>query len=139
MKRKDTFRWLLLAAIIAAIVLLFVGCPLDEDDSVSISSRISMFMNDINGGNYGNLWRHMHPDSNAYETDRQAGVWEDRFPPEDRPITLGTLNISGSTATATITDANNNLYSGQDVIFTMKEDGKDVWKILSIGTPVNVD
>lgn len=139
MKRYSSRVIVLALAVTALLLLLLTGCPTDEDDSVSISRRVNMFMDDVNGDNYGNLWRHMHPDSSAYTARRSEDTWTGDFPKADRPFTLGTLNIADDLVTTTITDDNSAQYNGDSQIFNMKEDGKDVWKILSMGGAVVVE
>ncbi|TVR70363.1 MAG: hypothetical protein EA427_06100 [Spirochaetaceae bacterium] len=128
-----------MAALVGGAALVLTGCPDDKDDSVTMDQRINLFINDVNADNYGNLWTHMHPDSSAYTQRRDASTWTADFPRGDRPFSITTLNISGSTVSTTITSSGSGLYSGSSITFTMQLSGKDVWAIRSISGAITVN
>ena len=121
-------RKLVIIAVAALAVLLFTGCPV-EDETTSISERIGQFMGDVNSDNYGNLWTHFHPASATYTAGRDANTWTPGTFSSGTDYTLGTLNISGSTVTTTISGGT---FSSGALTFTMLEDGSDNWKIQSM-------
>jgi hypothetical protein len=127
MKTKSTARVILYVSIVILGSLLFIACPQDKDESVSISERINAFIADANNGNYSNMYTHIHPDAAKYDQSKTGDFWTNDFSGSD--YSLGTLNISGEIVTTTI---NGGEYSNDDIRFTMREDGKKVWKILKL-------
>jgi hypothetical protein len=129
MKKKSTARVILYVSIVILGSLLFSACPQpDKDESVSIEERIDAFIEDANNGNYSNMYTHIHPDAAKYDQSKTGDFWTDDF--SDNDHSLGTLNISGEVVTAKIDS--DPTYNSDDIRFTMKEDGKKVWKILKL-------
>lgn len=138
---KSTVRIIIWTVLLVAI-FGFVGCGGGSD--TTITDRINAFEADINSGNYGNLWTHMHPDSSAYTQRRDANTWTTDFP-VDGTYTIS-FTVSGSTASGTITSGS--VYPGDSITFQMKNDPEsgglfggdtDNWLILSISGAVTVN
>ncbi|MFP4152466.1 MAG: hypothetical protein ACLFSV_06440 [Alkalispirochaeta sp.] len=127
MKTKSRNSIIVIGAILTIAAFLFTGCPQPEDDdSVSIPERINAFIADANAGNYSSMYTHTHPTADKYNASKDGNFWSDDF--DDSDHQLGTLNISGTVVTASITSSVT--YSSDDSIrFTMLEDGSDVWMI----------
>ena len=83
-------------AVLALAVLAVTGCK-PEDDSVSVTERMQMFIEDANAGDYGSLKDHTHPAATNYNTADSA-YWSTRLAAY---IPLGSLSVNGSSATAT--------------------------------------
>ncbi len=128
MKKRITVHVLLYIAIVVFGSSLFFACPMPEVESVSISERIDMFISDANNGNYSNMYKHIHPDAAKYDQGKTANFWSSDF--QDSNHSLSTLNISGEIVTSTISSTTYG--TDTDIRFTMKEDGKDIWKILKL-------
>ncbi|MDA3949452.1 MAG: hypothetical protein PF508_09505 [Spirochaeta sp.] len=115
-------------ALIAIASFLFVGCPQpEEDDSVSIPERINALIAGGNNGSYDTLYTHVHPDASQYNQLKDGATWKPPFE-SGATVELGTLEISGTTVTSTISG---NIYNGELTTFTMKQLDKDVWYVLT--------
>lgn len=115
-------------AMIGIAAFLFVGCPQpEEDESVTIDERIGALIAAGNSGSYASLYTHVHPDASQYGQLKDGDAWKPPFA-SGTTIKLGTLNISGTTVTTTITG---NIYNGETTTFTMKQLDKDVWYVLT--------
>jgi hypothetical protein len=126
MKKRNMVRLFAYIVIAVAAIGLMTGCPQpEEDDSVSIDERIDAFIADANAGNYDTMYTNMHPTAAQYNQAKAASYWSQSF--QDSDHTLGTLNISGTIVTSTISSTTYG--SNKPIRFTMLEDGSDVWMI----------
>lgn len=103
---------------------------------VSRTERIQMFQNDINAGDWGSLYKHVHPDG-ARTTVRPTEYWvggggQGVFT-EPVAFSFGSISSGGSTRTVSVSSANadNTEWNGTWE-YTMKEDDPDVWYILRL-------
>lgn len=113
----------LCALFTVTMALTLTGCP-TPTETVSVKERMEMFVKDVNAGEYLSLKSHLHPDSNLYSQPNPL-YWETYF---DTELPLNSPIITGSTsATALEPSGVGTLYT-----FTLKEDDKDVFKILTI-------
>ncbi len=124
----------LLAAAVA--VLGLGGCALNK---TSIEDRIGEFIADANAGDYSNLYKHLHTDCTQRNALKTASNWEPTaFGSTETPVSLAGMSFGDTSATGTY---NGQTTSGQSITFTMKEEDKDDWFILSISVttfaPIN--
>ncbi|AFG37171.1 hypothetical protein [Spirochaeta africana] len=130
MKYKARFKVIAGAAVLAALLLVGVaGCNLFDDDSVSPRERVDAFMEDMNRSSRSNIRsKHIHPDASDYST-LSTSYFEDPFP-TDQTYTLSSVNVSGSTISATI-NSSDGAWSGEAIEFRTRNDG-DVAKIIRL-------
>ncbi|GAB4363670.1 MAG: hypothetical protein Kow009_00230 [Spirochaetales bacterium] len=122
-------RWIGIA-IALILVTTFFGCDLFGVKGVTIEERIDMFMEDVNAGNYGNLYKHIHPDAELYEQTKSPDYWnKPGVFPSGETYQLGVIIPVGDVVTTTISSTAS--YSDDTIIFQMKKDGED-YKILKI-------
>ena len=125
-------------AVLAALTLLtlFFGCDLFMAKGVTIEERIDMFMKDVNAGNYGKLYTHIHPDAELYEQTKSADYWNkpDVFPSGEK-YTLGLVVPVGNLVTTKINSMSR--YDNDTIIFEMAKDGDD-YKIKKITIKTSV-
>ena len=117
----------LLAMAVAALML--GGCAMDK---TSIEDRIGEFIADVNAGDYGNLYKHLHTDCADRNAAKAAAFWDPTtvFKAVNKPFSLSGMSF-GTTSTGTLNSA-----VGPDTItFVMKEEDPDDWFILSISVP----
>lgn len=129
MTLKADYRSLLILVVLAITIVVFVGCPVDEDDSVSIDERIDSFMSDVNAGRFGELQKHIHPDADQYQQSASADTWSPSPFSSGQTYTLGTKTRTDNTVTTTMTGG---VFNEETTTFGMKEDGSKVWKIRSL-------
>ena len=132
-KNLEKTCFITLFVLLAGVLILittFVSCDLSGGEGVSIEERIEMFMDDINAGNYSNLYKHIHPSADFYEQTHNAIYWNaPGVFPEDEKYTLDVIVPIGDVVTTIL---NSDIsYSDATIIFVMKKDGDD-YKILKI-------
>ncbi len=133
-KNLEKTCFILLFVFFAGVLIVsstFVSCDLSGGEGVSIEERIDMFMDDINKGNYSNLYKHIHPDADQYSETKKPDYWYGpggAFP-EGETYTLGGIVPDGDMVTTELNSKT--LYRKATIIFVMKKDGDD-YKILKI-------
>ena len=128
---------LLFLLFISPVLFLFTGCDNflqeedDEPEDVTIKERIQMLEDDLNDGDYNNVYKNFHPEMISYNSYKDGsaintGVLDESYASFSfsDPIVSNITTING---TFNSENGPNGTYSG-----TMKEDGTDNWKILSI-------
>lgn len=111
---------LLTLAVVILASLLVSACDLGE--KVSPEERMSMFVTDLNSGQWSNLKGHTHMLSLMHNLANEA-FWQTLFYPEARPLTAPT--VAGKTAVCLTSD-------GLIVTFTLDEETPKLYKIRSI-------
>ncbi len=117
-------RFVLPLVFIALAAFLATGCMLDE--KVSAEDCMQSFADDLNGGSF-DLGGYTHSDATEHALALTADFWEALFQGDGS----FTFTMSGNTATAT--------EASIDYVFTLEEDDKDKYAIISIsrgGTPI---
>jgi hypothetical protein len=118
----------ILFLIVTVSVLILSGCP-EEFETTSISQRVDQLESDLNNDRLS-AYQNLHPDASDRNTGARTEVyWENVFP--GGPYTLSVSSITEPTAVVAVSPAS----FGSTANFTMKEDGEDNWKILSIDYP----
>ncbi|MBP7494322.1 MAG: hypothetical protein KA771_02420 [Spirochaetales bacterium] len=108
---------------VVALLSIFFGCDLAGSKGASIEEQIDSFIEDINAGQYDNLYTHFHPTETAkYDEIKPADYWTTIFPAGD--YSLSNKSIVGSTCTGRITGGDS-LYSNTPITFYMAKDGDD--------------
>ena len=127
---KKLLRRFGILAVVAAAVVLLVGCPTDSDDNVSVSDRIGRLESDLNN-NYSQVYLNWHPDSTTRQAAANPQTLEATFPFSDSgSYAVSNIVVDGSNATATL--RSNVLYgSGTALVFTMQQSGDD-WFIATL-------
>lgn len=105
------------ALLIALAAFLAVGCKVD--DSVSASDCMNDFAKDLNAGDF-DLGKYTHSEAAHHNEAQVATFWENEF---DGDGTF-TFEMNGNNATAH--------EHGVDYVFTLEEDGKDIYAIRTI-------
>ncbi len=130
---------IILFTLLLAILTIFSSCEdllstaSDEVTDATISERIDLFEDDLNSGNYDNVYLNFHPDMISYESYKDGstinvGILDDDY----YPFTFGTPSPDSGSGNVDVTGTfSNSVYSGT-YSATMKEDGSDNWKILSL-------
>lgn len=125
-KYKKTYQLLLGLVILLGLGLL-IGCPVD-DDSVSVSERISRFESAINAGG-ANAGNHIHPAAPGADQADTAAYWQSYFPTDRGEVySIGSPSSLGSDVYETTINGGT-FVSNDRLRFTMREDGSDNWKI----------
>ena len=130
-------RWLC----IFIILILVNSCSMDDDEKMSMGSRVKQFQNDYNGRST-NIARNIHW---TVGSGGNLGYWDGRFAGPGNPpttITITIITTGSNTVTATIyAPSPSPLAVGTNtIIFTMLEDpmvGSGNWKILAISGAVS--
>lgn len=119
---KRSIPWSLFL-MVAITSLVFVGCPTEEEDTVSIEDRINEFEDDLNN-DYDGLYKNWHPDSNTYETAKDSSTLNEQFPPDESgSYRIDDVDVDDSSVTATLSSSIT--YTNRDISFTMKKDDGD--------------
>jgi hypothetical protein len=132
MKKNAMVKAIAAAAILLGVLVL-AGCPLDEEETVSVAQRVNLFVADLNG-NYANVYLNWHPDTTTRQAAANPSTLETRFPSSDSgsyEVTDIVADEAAGTATALITS---NVALGEQngsASFTMRKDG-DNWLIRSL-------
>ena len=119
----------------AVVVLALSGCALGK---TSIRDRISMFIDDVNAGAYGSLYKHLHSDCAQRNAAKTATFWDATpFGSTHTPVSLSGMSYL-STSTGTFGDHDP---LSAPITLVMKEEEADDWFILSIsiGAPISFD
>ena len=122
------------------IVSLFFSCEEDKAEEMTVAERINAFEADLDNGDYANIADNFHPEMTSYETYQDGDVLNTgHIRSSYAPFDFSDPSTSGSgTVTATGSFANNVVSDGTYTA-SMKEDGDNNWKILSIVISAGTD
>lgn len=126
--------------VLAGLVVLFLtGCPVEEDDSVSMRDRVSRLETDLNQ-NYDNVYKNWHPDTTTRQAAANPDTLESEFPSsESGSYAFSSVDIDNDARTGTALLNSDITYNDEGVSFEFKKDGDD-WMILSLsGTGVTLN
>ena len=129
---KVRVRTLLPLALIALAVifgLMFSSCEESSGGSakkMKIDERLDRFFSDLQN-NRDSIWKNFHPDSNTREAGKNSSVFDTEFPQEGYSYTVNSIG-----STTNITVDSDTQYTGETMVFIMKEDGDKYWMILKI-------
>ena len=131
MKKINT---IVLLILLCGFMFVFTSCE-EEIDEVTIPERISELESDLNNADYGSVYLNFHPDMPSYDSYKSestinAGILDETY----IPFSFGTPDVLGSTASGAFSHS---LGASGTYTATMKEDGSDNWKILSLTIDVN--
>lgn len=116
---------------LAGIVLALTGCPMDDDDGVSMSGRVSRLQSDLNG-NYNNVYLNWHPDTTTRQAAANPAALETEFPSgESGSYAFTDVSTNSDTRSGTAVLNSQTKYNDRSVTFSFKKDGDD-WMILSL-------
>lgn len=119
--------YLFLSIAAAAVLFLFVSCGSDdEDNAMTIEDRIENFFDDINS-NKSAAYKNLHPDCVMYNELKKLETWNSYFSGSDYECPNG--KKEGDLYKGDITGGS---YVNDLIVFKMKENGRDNWKILSV-------
>ncbi len=134
---KNMIRRLGILALVAAAVVLLVGCS-TESDGVSITDRINQLASDLNN-NYSQVYLNWHPESNTRQIAADPDTLNTEFPPDESgTYTITNIVVDGSNATATFNSERT--FLDDAATFQMLQDGDD-WFIdsLTVGNNVSLN
>ena len=115
--------------------IIFVGISSCSLMGTSMTDRIGMFEDDLNGSR-ANIMDNIHPDAPGYNTANIAGYWENPsyvWGSGDAPFSIS--NISEGSSSVSASFSSNTFPGGTTIYFEMKDDGSffggEDWKIWS--------
>jgi hypothetical protein len=130
MKKRNAFKMIAVVGVLLTVLVL-AGCPLDEEETVSITQRVQNFVSDLNT-NYDNVYLNWHPDTTTRQAAANPATLESGFPSSEI-YTVSNISADESAGTATATITSNVTYgdSNGSASFTMRKDGES-WFINSL-------
>ncbi len=124
---------IVLLVLLCGFMFVFTSCE-EEIDEVTIPERISELETDLNNGDYGSVYLNFHPDMPSYDSYKSESVINVGFLSDVyAPFNFGTPTVLGSSASGTFSHS---LGGTGTYTATMKEDGSDNWKILSLSITI---
>ena len=133
MKLQKNHRRLIYALITALALTALIGCPPDPEEQMSVSERINAWENAINAG-AGTAGSHLHPAVDGYDQFQTPDLWIENFDTQSGTIeyTVGYPKDQGNNVYKSSISGSTTYKSGDQLVFTMREDGKKNWKIAKL-------
>ena len=105
------------------MVSILAACNMDK---MAQDERIAAFFSDLDSGNIGSLYTHIHPDNSVRNQRKDPSTWT-MFPGTESYSYSSYTEIDSKTVRVNVTSSGP--YDGAQWTFTMKEDTKDLWYI----------